>query len=114
MPDIVGAALQEWGQQHGLTEWEQEKVTTVDHLEWYVWRVTSRFGSLAIRFTELLTRRSLEPKLIEALEKHMAGSLCQKGKWYVDVLTNGQNVAIRMREEVSLETLEEKDRLWLW
>lgn len=114
MPNTVGAALREWGQPYGLTEWEQEAVHNSGNIERYVWKVRSRFGSLSVRFTELLTKRGLEPRLIEELEKHLVGRYARKGHWNVNVLTTGQAVAISFYEEVSLDLVTDPiEKAWL-
>jgi hypothetical protein len=113
MPDIVGAALREWGSRHELADGELEEVTAVEGVSCYQWRVKSRFGSLTIRFTELLTKRGLEPALVEELDKHLVGRHARKGHWNVTVLTNGPEVSVRLREEVSLDSVSPEDQAWL-
>lgn len=110
----VVAALHEWGEKHGLTDWQFEPKIIDGEQECSVWRVTSTYGSLTIRFTSLLAKRGLGPQLIEELERHQVGRFGKKGNWYVHALTTGHDVQINFREEVSLDLLNDsEDRAWL-
>jgi hypothetical protein len=99
MPDLVGAALREWGAKYAFDQWEMTTHEIADGPACYIWRSRGAEGSLAIRFTELLTKRGLEPALIVELDKHQVGRLARRGNWQVNVLTNGREVSVRAREE---------------
>jgi hypothetical protein len=105
--------LKEWGEQHGFGEWEHTVEPGGYGRECHVWTARTRFGSLTIRFTDLLMRRDLGIKLIAEMDKHLVGRLAKSGKWHVNALTSGHDVMITFREEVSLDKVENSiERSW--
>ena len=96
-------ALLGWGAKHQLTDIERTPSCAIGGEEVVLWNARSVHGSLTLRYTSLLARRALGPRLIEELERHQVGRRIRIGSWYANALTSGHDVFLTFRETVSME-----------